>query len=159
MPNEVPDAVQFERDMAHASYDADAVHRLWQAIVQIDRVLTHFHTGFLGKAQPGAPVLGRFRPCGHAVLGTPAPRHPGGVPNLPDGVTREAYSHEVSSAGFWPGGGRVDYPTSTPTPTRRLMASQRSRSSRARHFLMRRRPSFCCPIASSGMRPIPSKHF
>jgi hypothetical protein len=110
MPNEVPDAVPFERDMAHASYDADAVHRFWQALVQIDRVLKYFRTGFLGKASPVHLFWGSFDLAVTRFSGRRAPKHPGGVPGLPDSVTRDAYSHEVSSAGFWPGGGPVDYP-------------------------------------------------
>jgi hypothetical protein len=110
MPNEVPDAVPFERDTAHASYDAEAVNRFWQALVQIDRVLKLFRTGFLGKASPVHLFWGSFDLAVTRFSGRCAPQHPGGVPGLPDAVTREAYSHEVSSAGFWPGGGPVDYP-------------------------------------------------
>jgi hypothetical protein len=159
MPNEVPDAVPFDRDTAHASYDAEAVTRFWQALVQIDRVLKYFRTGFLGKASPVHLFWGSFDLAVTRFSGRRAPLHPGGVPGLPDAMTREAYSHEVSSAGFWPGGGPVDYPAFYPTPPRRLMASQRSRSSREKHFLMRRRGSSCCPTASSESRLIPSKHF
>jgi hypothetical protein len=110
VPNEVPDPIPFERDTAHASYDADAVHRFWQALVQIDRVLKYFRTGFLGKASPVHLFWGSLDLAVTRFSGRRAPQHPGGVPGLPDAVTREAYSHEVSSAGFWPGGGPVDYP-------------------------------------------------
>ena len=110
MPNEVPDAVAFERDTTHASYDPDTVNRFWQALVQIDRVLRYFRTGFLGKVSPVHLFWGSFDLAVTRFSGRRAPLHPGGVPGLPDAVTREAYSHEVSSAGFWPGGGPVNYP-------------------------------------------------
>src|SRR6185312_7983018 len=109
-PNEVPDAVPFERDTLHRSYDADAVNRFWRALVQVDRVLKYFRTGFLGKVSPVHLFWGSFDLAVTRFSGRRAPLHPGGVPGLPDSVTREAYSHEVSSAGFWPGGGPVDYP-------------------------------------------------
>jgi hypothetical protein len=110
MPNEVSDPIPFERDTAHASYDAEAVHRFWRALVQVDRVLKVFRTGFLGKVSPVHLFWGSFDMAVTRFSGRTAPVHPGGIPGLPDAVTREAYSHEVSSAGFWPGGGPVDYP-------------------------------------------------
>ena len=109
-PNEVSDAIPFEKDTAHASYDADAVNRFWRALVQVDRVLKHFRTGFLGKVSPVHLFWGSFDLAVTRFSGRPAPLHAGGIPGLPDAITREAYSHEVSSAGFWPGGGPVDYP-------------------------------------------------
>jgi len=108
-PNEVADAVPFERDLTHKSYDADAVTRFWRALVQIDRVLKYFRTGYLGKVSPVHLFWGSFDLAVTRFSGRVAPRHPGGIPGLPDAVTREAYSHEVSSAGFWPGGGPVEY--------------------------------------------------
>jgi Family of unknown function (DUF5996) len=110
MPNEIPDPVRFDQDEAHAAYDSGAANRFWRALVQADRVLKQFRARFLGKCSPvhffwGAPDLAVTR-----FSGRRAPEHPGGVPNLPDTVTREAYSHEVSSAGFWWGGGPVPYP-------------------------------------------------
>ena len=110
MPNEIADAVPFEEDTAHASYDAEAVQRYFRALVEIDQVLKYFRTGFLGKASPVHLFWGSFDLAVTRFSGRPAPRHPGGIPGLPDAVTREAYSHEVSSAGFWPGGDPVDYP-------------------------------------------------
>jgi hypothetical protein len=104
MPNELADPIRFDRDEVHASYDADAAHRFWQALVQADRVLSLFRTGFLGKVSPVHFFWGSFDLAVTRFSGRPAPLHPGGVPGLPDPVTREAYSHEVSSAGFWPGG-------------------------------------------------------
>ena len=120
MPNEVADAVPFERDLTHGSYDADAVTRFWRALVQIDRVLKYFRTGYLGKVSPVHLFWGSFDLAVTRFSGRLAPKHPGGIPGLPDAVTREAYSHEVSSAGFWPGGGPVEYPAfysyAYPTP-------------------------------------------
>ena len=86
------------------SYDAAAVHAFWRALVQVDRVFRLFRTGFLGKSSPVHFFWGSFDLAVTRFSGRPAPLHPGGVPGLPDAVTREAYSHEVSSAGFWPGG-------------------------------------------------------
>jgi len=109
-PNEVPGPIPFEKDTIHGSYDAEAVNRFWRALVQIDRILKDFRTGFLGKVSPVHLFWGSFDLAVTRFSGRGAPLHPGGIPALPDAVTREAYSHEVSSAGFWPGGGPVDYP-------------------------------------------------
>jgi Family of unknown function (DUF5996) len=102
-PNEIPDPIRFSEDRAHAAYDGGAAHRFWRALVQADRVFKHFRTGFLGKASPVHFFWGSFDLAVTRFSGRRAPLHPGGVPNLPDAVVREAYSHEVSSAGFWPG--------------------------------------------------------
>ncbi|MDE5458154.1 hypothetical protein GWE18_36170 [Bradyrhizobium sp. CSA112] len=110
MPNELPDPVRFSLDTAHASYDPDAVGRFLQILVNCDRVFKQFRTGFLGKASPVHFFWGSFDLAVTRFSGRRAPRHPGGVPNLPDPVAHEAYSHEVSSAGFWPGSGAIDYP-------------------------------------------------
>jgi len=119
-PNEISDPIPFAKDTKHASYDADAVHRFWRALVQIDRVFKCFRTGFLGKVSPVHLFWGSFDLAVTRFSGRVAPMHPGGIPGLPDVVTREAYSHEVSSAGFWPGGGPVEYPAfysyAYPTP-------------------------------------------
>jgi hypothetical protein len=109
-PNELPDPIRFGADHLHASYDPDAAHRFWQVLRQADRVFGKFRTGFLGKSSPVHFFWGSFDLAVTRFSGRPAPRHPGGVPNLPDAVAQEAYSHEVSSAGFWPGGGAIDYP-------------------------------------------------
>jgi Family of unknown function (DUF5996) len=103
MPNEVPNPIRFSQDRTHAAYDAAAAHRFWCALVQTDRVFKHFRSGFLGKASPIHFFWGSFDLAVTRFSGRTAPLHPGGVPGLPDAVTREAYSHEVSSAGFWPG--------------------------------------------------------
>jgi hypothetical protein len=110
MPNELPEPVRFSLDTAHASYDPDAIRRFLQILVNCDRVFKQFRTGFLGKASPVHFFWGSFDLAVTRFSGRRAPRHPGGVPNLPDAVAHEAYSHEVSSAGFWPGSGAVDYP-------------------------------------------------
>lgn len=103
MPNEVAEPIPFSRDQRHSAYDAPAAHAFWRALIQADRLLKQFRTGFLGKASPVHFFWGSFDLAVTRFSGRPAPLHPGGVPGLPDAVTREAYSHEVSSAGFWPG--------------------------------------------------------
>ncbi len=103
-PNEVSDAVPFAEDLAPRAYDGAWAERFWRVLLQADRVLKIFRTGFLGKASPVHFFWGSFDLAVTRFSGRRAPPHPGGVPNLPDAVAREAYSHEVSSAGFWPGG-------------------------------------------------------
>jgi hypothetical protein len=103
MPNEVAEPIRFPEDDVHAAYDSAAAHRFWRALLQADRLLKQFRTGFLGKVSPVHFFWGSFDLAVTRFSGRPAPLHPGGVPNLLDAVTREAYSHEVSSAGFWPG--------------------------------------------------------
>jgi hypothetical protein len=103
MPNEVQNPIPFTRDEVHAAYDAAAANAFWRALVQADRVFRLFRTGFLGKVSPVHFFWGSFDLAVTRFSGRTAPLHPGGVPGLPDEVTREAYSHEVSSAGFWPG--------------------------------------------------------
>ena len=108
-PNEVPDPIPFRDDRQTRPYDAEAVTRFFQALVAINRVLYRFRTGFIGKVSPVHLFWGSFDLAVTRFSGHSAPLHPGGVPGLPDDVTREAYSHEVSSAGFWPGGGGTDF--------------------------------------------------
>jgi hypothetical protein len=108
--SEVPEVIRLDRDEARASYDAEYAGRYWRALVQADRVFKIFRARFIGKSSPvhffwGAPDLAVTR-----FSGRTAPPHPGGVPHLPDRVAREAYSHEVSSAGFWHGGGPLPEP-------------------------------------------------
>jgi hypothetical protein len=110
MPNELPEPIRFSQDRQHAAYDPDAVQRFLQILVNIDRVFKQFRTGFLGKASPVHFFWGSFDLAVTRFSGRRAPRHPGGVPHLSDAVACEAYSHEVSSAGFWPGSGAIDYP-------------------------------------------------
>lgn len=103
VPSELADTLPFTEDVTHASYDADAAHRCWQALTQADRLLKQFRGRFLGKCSPSHFWWGAFDLACTRFSGRPAPPHPGGVPNLPDRVTREAYSHECISAGWWPG--------------------------------------------------------
>jgi Family of unknown function (DUF5996) len=110
MPNELPEPIRFSLDKRHATYDPDAVRRFFQILVNANRVLKQFRTGFLGKASPVHFFWGSFDLAVTRFSGRRAPRHPGGVPHLSDEVACEAYSHEVSSAGFWPGSGAIDYP-------------------------------------------------
>ncbi len=109
-PNEVPDPIPFIDDHVERPYDADAVTRYFHACANVDRVLKRFRTSFLGKVSPVHLFWGSFDLAVTRFSGRSAPLHPGGVAGLPDNVTREAYSHEVSSAGFWPGGGGVNFP-------------------------------------------------
>ncbi len=110
MPNELPEPIRFSQDDRHASYDPDAVRRFFRILASADRVFKQFRTGFLGKASPVHFFWGSFDLAVTRFSGRRAPRHPGGVPHLSDDVACEAYSHEVSSAGFWPGSGAIDYP-------------------------------------------------
>ena len=107
-PNEIPDALPFRDDTDERPYDADAVNRFHRALVSVDRVLQKFRTGFIGKVSPVHLFWGSFDLAVTRFSGREAPPHPGGIPALPDEITREAYSHEVSSAGFWAGGGPID---------------------------------------------------
>ncbi len=110
MPCEIADCIPFELDNIHAAYDADYANRFWRVLLAASEVLAHFRTGFLGKASPVHFFWGSFDLAVTRFSGRRAPPHPGGVPHLPNAVAREAYSHEVSSAGFWPGGGGpIDY--------------------------------------------------
>jgi hypothetical protein len=106
-PNEVPEPIPFAMDERHRSYDRQAVERFHTALVTVERVFARFRTGFLGKVSPVHLFWGSFDLAVTRFSGRRAPLHPGGIPALPDVVTQEAYSHEVSSAGFWPGGGGV----------------------------------------------------
>jgi hypothetical protein len=103
-PNEVEHAIRFDRDDVHRSYDAASAKAFAGALSQADRVLKKFRSGFIGKVSPVHFFWGSFDLAVTRFSGRTAPPHPGGIPNLPDVVTREAYSHEVSSCGFWPGG-------------------------------------------------------
>ena len=101
-PVEVADGVPFDRDEEHASYDPDHASALWQELVQVDRVLKDFQTGFVGKASPVHLFWGGFDLTTTRYSGRPAPRHPGGIPNCPDWVMEEAESHQNVTAGWWP---------------------------------------------------------
>ena len=102
-PVEVEDAVPFPDDFVHSAYVPEHVQRFWQVLRQADRALAAFRSGFIGKCSPVHFFWGSFDHCVTRFSGREAPEHPGGIPGLADWVTREAYSHECSSAGFWPG--------------------------------------------------------
>jgi len=104
-PVEVPDPIRFEADTIHRAYDPIPARACWQVLVQTKRVLEQFRSRFLGKTSPVHFWWGSFDLAHTRFSGRPAPRHPGGIPNLADTVTREAYSHECISVGWWPGGG------------------------------------------------------
>ena len=103
-PNELPDPIPFDEDEVHCSYDREYANRYWRVLVQADRVFEDFRTRFIGKCSPVHFFWGSADLAVTRFSGRPAPQHPGGIPHLPDWVAREAYSHEVSSAGFWAGG-------------------------------------------------------
>ena len=109
-PVEIETAIPFAEDRSHASYDADAAQRCWRILAQTDRVLKRFRGRFVGKQSPVHFFWGSFDMAATRFSGRPAPRHPGGAPNCPDYVMVEAYTHECSSCGFWPGGGATDEP-------------------------------------------------
>ena len=104
-PQEVVEAIPFDKDEVHRSYDPAAVHRFWLGLVRMRDVLQRFRSGFIGKASPVHFFWGGADLCTTRFSGRTAPRHRGGVPNCPDWVQELAYSHEVSSCGYWPGGG------------------------------------------------------
>ena len=108
-PSEIADGIPFEQDRKHASYDRDYANRFWRILLSTHQVFSRFRTAFLGKVSPVHFFWGGFDLAVTRFSGKRAPVHPGGIPHLSDAVTREAYSHEVSSAGFWPGGGPIDY--------------------------------------------------
>lgn len=120
MPSEIPDAVRFSEDTDERAYDPGHALALWRALVQADRVLTRFRAGFKGKASPVHFFWGSFDLATTRFSGRIAPPHPGGIPNFPDDVAREAYSHEVTSVGFWPGNRHapepIFYSYAYPTP-------------------------------------------
>jgi len=108
MPCEIPDCIPFDQDSTHAAYDRDYANRFFRVLLAAHEVFARFRSGFLGKASPVHFFWGSFDLAVTRFSGRRAPRHPGGIPHLPDAVAQEAYSHEVSSAGFWPGGAGAD---------------------------------------------------
>lgn len=105
MPQEVADPIPFDQDYKHAAYDPEYVQRIWHILIQADRVMKKFRSHFIGKCSPVHFFWGSFDMAVTRFSGRRAPEHPGAIPNMADWVTREAYSHEVSSCGFWPGNG------------------------------------------------------
>jgi hypothetical protein len=104
VPVELPDAIPFAEDTTHTSYDSGAVTAFWRTLVEVERVFTVFRARFLGKASPVHLFWGALDLATTRFSGRPAPPHPGGLPNCGPHVMHEAYSHEVSSSGYWPGG-------------------------------------------------------
>ncbi len=109
-PNEIADPIPFDRDEIHRTYDPTHANRFWRVLLQSDRVLQKFRSRFCGKCSPVHFFWGSNDLAVTRFSGRPAPQHPGGIPHLPDTVTREAYAQEVSSVGFWPGS------AASPTP-------------------------------------------
>jgi hypothetical protein len=103
LPNEVAEPIRFDEDEKHRAYDPEYANRFWRVLVQADRVFKLFRSRFCGKCSPVHFFWGSFDLAVTRFSGRPAPPHPGGIPHLPDAITREAYSQEVSSLGFWPG--------------------------------------------------------
>ncbi len=120
MPNEIAEAVTFPNDRLHTVYEKEPAERFWRVLLQTDRVFKIFRARFLGKCSPVHFFWGSFDIAVTRFSGRTAPEHPGGVPHLPNAVAREAYSHEVSSAGFWPGNDALPEPVfysyAYPTP-------------------------------------------
>jgi Family of unknown function (DUF5996) len=110
MPNEQADGIPFEQDYTHTSYEPACANRAWRVLVQADRVFKKFRSRFIGKSSPVHFFWGSFDLAVTRFSGRPAPEHPGGAPHCPDWVMREAYSHELSSCGFWPGSAAFPYP-------------------------------------------------
>jgi predicted GNAT family acetyltransferase len=109
-PNEVPYPIPFREDHRDRPYDRDAVQRFHRTLLAVDGAFTAFRSSFLGKSSPAHLFWGSFDMAVTRFSGRRAPLHPGRIPALPDRVAHEAYDREVSSAGFWPGGGGIDYP-------------------------------------------------
>ena len=146
-PNEIPDAIPFSRDSTHASYDRGLCQPFLAGAGAGRSVLSLFRTGFLGKVEPGAFLLGQLRSCGDALFRAAGAAASGRHSESARPVTREAYSHEVSSAGFWPGGGRDRLSRrSIPTPIRRRRVLHRRASSRRRPSSARSLANSCCPM-------------
>jgi hypothetical protein len=109
-PNEIENPIPLDRDEEHHFYDREYANRFWRVLVQSDRVFKEFRSRFCGKCSPVHFFWGSFDLAVTRFSGRPAPPHPGGVPHLPDAITREAYSQEVSSLGFWPGNAAMPTP-------------------------------------------------
>jgi Family of unknown function (DUF5996) len=109
LPNELPDPIRFSQDRTHASYDPEFATRHWRLLTKVEPVMFKFRTAFIGKSSPVHFFWGSFDLAVTRFSGRRAPLHPGGVPHLSDEVAQEAYSHEVSSAGFWPGNAMIPY--------------------------------------------------
>jgi hypothetical protein len=142
-PNEVADAIPFEQDTVHASYDPNYVERFWRVLLQSDRLCKVFRSGFTGKASPVHFFWGSFDLAVTRFSGRPAPQHPGGFPNMPDAATREAYSREEHSVGFWAGGAGAEalfyayaYPEPDGFPQARVRPGSAAWNAQLREFVL-----------------------
>lgn len=109
-PNEMEQAIPFNKDDEHRNYEASEMNNLWQAMIKVDAVFNRFRAGFIGKNSPVHLFWGAFDLAVTRFSGRVAPKHPGGAPNMPDEIMQEAYSHEVYSCGFWPGNAQSPIP-------------------------------------------------
>ena len=110
VPSEMEDTLPFTEDERHRSYDPEYAARCWRILSETGQIVQKFRGRFIGKCSPVHFFWGAFDLACTRFSGRPAPLHPGGVPNLPDRVAREAYSHECIIAGWWPGGGPIPEP-------------------------------------------------
>ena len=143
-PNEVDPAIPFEKNETDAAYDPEYANRFWRVLLQADRVFKEFRSDFCGKCSPVHFFWGSFDLAVTRFSGRRAPKHPGGIPHLPDAVTREAYSHEVSSLGFWPGNEMMPepifysyaYPAPTGFSDAKIQPSFASYNSQLKEFVL-----------------------
>src|SRR5438128_4595816 len=154
LPVEVVEAVPFPDDQKHAAYDADVAQRCFRVLAQADRVLKEFRGHFLGKCSPVHLFWGAFDLACTRFSGRPAPLHPGGVPNCPDYVQHEAYSHECISAGWWPGGGPLREAAFYAYAYPSRPACPRHPSARPRRTTTGRCASSSCPTKPCAPLPI-----
>ena len=145
VPNEIADPIPFPKDAAPRAYDSAMARNFWRALVQIERVFGLFRSSFIGKCSPIHFFWGSFDLAVTRFSGRRAPLHPGGVPGLPDAVTREAYSTKCTARASGPAARASKNPASTPTPIRRRRASPRRPSCRRPRALMLVLANFCCP--------------
>ena len=144
-PNEVDPAIPFEQNEKDSAYDPEYANRFWRVLLQSDRVFKEFRAEFCGKCSPVHFFWGSFDLAVTRFSGRRAPQHPGGVPHLPDAITREAYSHEVSSIGFWPGNEMMPdpifysyaYPEPSGFPEAKVQPANASYNPQLKEFVLR----------------------
>jgi hypothetical protein len=153
---EMPERVNLRRDTRPRPYDAAWANRLFHVLLQADRLLKQFRGGFVGKASPVHLFWGSFDLATTRFSGRPAPPHPGGAPHVSEQVMREAYSHELSSAGFWPGDARFPEAIFYSYAYRSRPASARWRSSPSGPATSRHWESWCSPTGRCAARPTPT---
>ncbi|HKP92489.1 MAG TPA: DUF5996 family protein [Chthoniobacterales bacterium] len=144
-PNEVDPAIPFEKNETDSAYDREYANRFWRVLLQSDRVFKDFRAEFCGKCSPVHFFWGSFDLAVTRFSGRRAPAHPGGIPHLPDAVTREAYSHEVSSLGFWPGNEMMPepifysyaYPAPSGFAEAKVQPAQASYNAQLKEFVLR----------------------